>query len=95
MLRTAKGVIKLEKHVIESIEKRLDAHGRELDNVEKCLERLTVISERMDKQENDHEKRLRALEGNSGAKWDKVVQTAISAVVGGVTAFALLQIGIG
>lgn len=85
----------MEKHVIETIEKRLDAHGNELDGIEKCLERLTVITERMDSTESDHENRLRALEGHSGDKWDKVVQTAISAVVGGVIAFAMLQIGIG
>lgn len=85
----------MEKHVIESIEKRLDAHGSELDTVEKCLERLTVLTERMDSTEQDHEQRLRDLEGHSGALWDKVVMTAISAVVGGIIAFALLQIGIG
>lgn len=81
-------------HVIDNIEKRLDAHGTELDGIEKCLERLTVITERMDSTESDHEQRLRALEGHSGALWEKVVQTAISAVVGGFLAFALMQIGL-
>lgn len=85
----------MEKVVIDGINKRLDAHGAELDTVEKCLERLTVLTERMDAEEKDHEARLRALEGHSGAMWEKIVQTAISAVVGGIIAFALLQIGIG
>ena len=85
----------MEKVVIDGINKRLDAHGAELDTVEKCLERLTVLTERMDAEEKDHEQRLRALEGHSGALWEKVVQTAISAVVGGIIAFALLQVGIG
>ena len=85
----------MEKVVIDGINKRLDAHGQELDTVEKCLERLTVLTERMDAEEKDHEQRLRALEGHSGALWEKVVQTAISAVVGGIIAFALLQVGIG
>ena len=85
----------MEKHVIENIERRLDAHGKELDTVEKCLERLTVLTERMDGTESDHEARLRALEGHSGDMWGKVVQTAISAVVGGIIAFAMLQVGIG
>lgn len=85
----------MEKMVIDGINKRLDAHGSELDTVEKCLERLTVLTERMDSTEQDHEQRLRDLEGHSGALWDKVVMTAISAVVGGIIAFALLQIGIG
>lgn len=85
----------MEKHVIDNIEKRLDAHGSELDTVEKCLARLTVLTETMGNTEADHEQRLRDLEGHSGALWDKVVMTAISAVVGGMLAFALLQIGIG
>lgn len=85
----------MEKVVIDSINKRLDAHGQELDTVEKCLERLTVLTERMDSTEQDHEQRLRDLEGHSGALWDKVVMTAISAVVGGIIAYALLQVGIG
>lgn len=85
----------MEKVVIDGINKRLDAHGAELDTVEKCLERLTVLTERMDSTEQDHEQRLRDLEGHSGALWDKVVMTAISAVVGGIIAYALLQVGIG
>jgi hypothetical protein len=48
----------------------------------------------MDSTESDHEQRLRALEGHSGALWEKVVQTGISAVVGGFLAFALMQIGL-
>ena len=84
----------MEKHVLDNIEKRLDAHGKELDTVEKCLERLTVLTERMDNTESDHEQRLRALEGHSGELWSKVVMTAISSVVGAVIAFALVQIGL-
>lgn len=84
----------MERIVIDTINQRLDAHGREIETVEKCLERLTVITERMDSTESDHEQRLRALEGHSGALWEKVVQTGISAVVGGFLAFALMQIGL-
>lgn len=84
----------MEKHVIETIEKRLDAHGKELDTVEKCLERLTVLTERMDNTEGDHEKRIRELENKGGAMWDKVVMTAISSGVGGIIAFALVQLGL-
>lgn len=84
----------MEKHVIETIEKRLDAHGKELDTVEKCLERLTVLTERMDNTEGDHEKRIRELESRGGAMWDKVIMTAISSGVGGIIAFALVQLGL-
>lgn len=84
----------MEKLVLDNINKRLDAHGNDLAGIEKCLERLTAITERMDSTESDHEQRLRALEGHSGALWEKVVQTGISAVVGGFLAFALMQLGL-
>ena len=83
----------MEKIVIDGINKRLDAHGCEIDGIEKCLERLTVITERMDSTENDHEQRLRNLEGHRGALWDKVIVTAISAFVSGLVAFAMVQMG--
>jgi predicted nucleic acid-binding protein len=83
----------MEKLVIDGINKRLDAHGVEIDNIEKCIERLTVISENVNRTESDHEQRLRALEGHSGALWDKVIVTALSAVVSGVVAFAMVQLG--
>lgn len=85
----------MEKLVIDNINKRLETYGRELETMEKCLERLTVLSERTESTESDHEQRLRALEGHGGALWEKVIMTAISAVVGGIMAFALLQLGIG
>lgn len=84
----------MEKMIIDGINKRLDTHGSEIDGIEKCLERLTVITERHDNTESDHEQRLRNLEGHSGALWDKIVMTAISSCVGGVIAYALLQLGI-
>lgn len=84
----------MTEYHLNSIDKRLDAHGEELDTVEKCLARLTVLTENMGEQNKDHEQRLRELESRGGEFWDKVVMTAISAVVGGVIAFALLQLGI-
>ena len=84
----------MEKLVIDGINKRLDAHGCEIDGIEKCLERLTVITENMDRTESDHEQRLRNLEGHRGALWDKVITTAISVIVSGLVAFAMLQLGI-
>lgn len=83
------------EHTIENIEKRLDAHGNQIDGIEKCLERLTALSERMDREEQDHEDRLRALEHHGNDLWDKVVQTGISAIVAGVIAFMLVNMGIG
>jgi hypothetical protein len=84
----------MEKLVIDGINKRLDAHGTEIDNIEKCLERLTVISENVDRTESDHEQRLRALEGHSGALWDKVIVTAISAIVSGLVTFSMVRLGL-
>lgn len=85
----------MEKIVIDNINKRLDVHGHEIDGIEKCLERLTVITERMDNTESDHEQRIRDLENHGGEIWDKVVMTAISAIVGGLVAFVLVSIGLG
>lgn len=85
----------MEKIVIDNINKRLDAHGHELDGIEKCLERLTVITERMDNTESDHEQRIRDLENHGGEIWDKVVMTAISAIVAGLVAFVMVSIGLG
>jgi hypothetical protein len=85
----------VEKHVLDTIERRLDAHGKELDTVEKCLERLTVLTERMDNTESDHEERLRALEGHDGELWSKVVMTAISSIVSAIIAASIVTLGIG
>lgn len=79
---------------LSNIDKRLDAHGEELDTVEKCLARLTVLTENMGEQNKDHEQRLRDLESRGGDLWDKVVMTAISAVVGGLIAYALVAVGL-
>lgn len=84
----------MTEYHLQSIDKRLDEHGAELDTVEKCLARLTVLTESVTEQNKDHEQRLRDLESRGGDLWDKVVMTAISAVIGGVIAFALVQLGI-
>lgn len=84
----------MTEYHLQSIDKRLDAHGEELDTVEKCLARLTVLTESVTEQNKDHEQRLRDLESKNGAMWEKVVMTAISAVVGGIIAFVLVQVGL-
>jgi hypothetical protein len=83
----------MEKLVLDGINKRLDAHGEEIDDIEKCIVRLTAITERMDAEETDHEARIRELEGHRGALWDKVIMAALSAGVSGLVAFVMLQLG--
>lgn len=83
------------ENAIDSLGKRVDEHGKQIDGIEKCLERLTVLMERMDREEQDHEERLRALEHHGNDLWDKVLTTGIAAVVSGIVAFAMVQVGIG
>ena len=79
---------------LRTIDNRLDAHGAELDNVEKCLERLTVLCEQQANMQSDHEARLREIEGRSGAFMDKAVMALVGAICGGVAAYVMAAIGL-
>ena len=52
------------------------------------LTRLTRIETKIDTI-NDHETRIRELEGKSGKRWDSVVTSIISAILVGVVGFAI------
>lgn len=83
------------EHTIDNIEKRLDAHGGQIDDIKECLIRLTALQEKMDNEEEDHEQRLRTLEQHGNNMWNSVTQTAVSAVIAGIIAFVLVSLGIG
>jgi len=56
------------------------------------LTRLTRIETKIDSfkpQIDDHESRIRELEGKSGKKWDAIVAALIGAVVVGVVGFII------
>ena len=57
------------------------------DAVQEILIALAEIKSKLDtalKQGEDHEKRLRTLEGKSGKRWDGLISQAISIVVAAV-----------
>lgn len=64
----------------------------EQELMNEMLTRLTRIETKIDGYRstlNDHEKRLRELEGKSGKRWDAVVAAVISAVIVGIVGFAI------
>ena len=81
------------EEICKTNKERLDIHGREIDKIEICLERLTVLCENSEKKQEDHEKRLREIENHSGEKWDKAITAAISALVAGLVAYFMTKIG--
>lgn len=60
----------------------------EQNDMHEILERLTRIETKLDALD-DHEQRLRELEGKSGKRWDSLALAAITAVVVGVIGFAI------
>lgn len=83
-----------DNYHLAAVDRRLEAHGQELDTVEKCLERLTVLCEQQSKTQADHEVRLREIEGRSGAIWDKAVMALVGALCGGLAAYILAAAGL-
>ena len=60
----------------------------EQNDMHEVLERLARIETKLDALD-DHEKRLRELEGKSGKKWDSVTISVITAIVVGVVGFII------
>ncbi|MBQ2202148.1 MAG: hypothetical protein II412_06200 [Clostridia bacterium] len=60
----------------------------EQNDMHEVLERLARIETKLDALD-DHEKRLRDLEGKSGKKWDSVTISVITSIVVGVVGFII------
>lgn len=60
----------------------------EHSDMHEVLERLARIETKLDALD-DHEKRLRDLEGKSGKKWDSVTISVITSIVVGVVGFII------
>ena len=58
------------------------------NDMHEVLERLARIETKLDALD-DHEKRLRDLEGKSGKKWDSVTISVITSIVVGVVGFII------
>ena len=60
----------------------------EQNDMHEVLERLARIETKLDALD-DHEKRLRDLEGKSGKKWDSVTISVITAIIVGIVGFCI------
>ena len=58
------------------------------NDMHEVLERLARIETKLDALD-DHEKRLRDLEGKSGKKWDSVTISVITSIIVGIVGFCI------
>lgn len=82
------------KQSIETHDKRLDAHGDELDRIAICLERLTVLQENQEKRQCANEQDVAALKSAPAKKWEQISQYVLTALIGAVIGFVLSNIGL-
>lgn len=83
------------KIFIEQHDKRLSAHGDEIDELKECVVRLTALQEAHTAWQANADERLAALESKPGKRWESVTNYAISAVLGLLFGLFVSQIGIG
>ncbi len=76
-------------------DERLDGHSESIDQLRDCVTRLTALQEADAAWRADAEKRIDALEAAPGERWERVVTTALTGVVGAVVGMALASAGIG
>ena len=58
------------------------------NDMHEVLERLARIETKLDALD-DHEKRLRELEGKNGKKWDSVTISVITSIIVGIVGFCI------
>lgn len=72
-------------------EKRIDT----VMELTRAVERLAANMENMTKEQKEQGERLEALESRDGEMWRKVSSYVLTAIVGAILTFVLMQIGIG
>lgn len=87
---------------IEQHDKRLDAHGDEIDNLSECVVRLTALQESNAKWQEANakwqevaEERIAALEAAPAKRWESVTGYIITYGIALVLGYIAAQIGIG
>lgn len=60
---------------------RLTAHGKELNSLNVCIAKLTVIQEELTEWRHETDDRLTVLEREPAAKWNLVVTTVITSLI--------------
>lgn len=82
------------QRAIAQHDKRLDAHGEEIDNLRECVVRLTSLQESNAKWQDVAEERIAALEAAPAKRWDNLVNYVVTAVVALVVGIVAGQIGL-
>lgn len=82
------------QRAIAQHDKRLDAHGDEIEDLRECVVRLTSLQESNAKWEDVAEKRIAALEAAPSKRWDNLVNYVITAIVALVVGVVAGQIGL-
>lgn len=67
-----------------SVDKRLEEHGRQLDEMLKLQAQNTLILEQLTKQQSTMDIRIDKLEEQPKQKWNALTQTIMTTVVSGV-----------
>ena len=81
---------KRQNEALNELEERVD----QIAQLNSNIERLAVSMESMQKEQTKQGERLEKLESKDGEMWQTVVKYALSALVGGLIAFLLAQIGV-
>lgn len=82
------------QRAIAQHDKRLDAHGDEIENLRECVVRLTSLQESNAKWEDVAEERIAALESAPSKRWDNLVNYVVTAIVALVIGIVAGQIGL-
>ncbi|MEG2061987.1 MAG: hypothetical protein RSB04_10785 [Gordonibacter sp.] len=90
---------KCEEHAahsrdIDRHDKRLDAHGGEIDDIRDCIVRLTALQEAHGAWQERADDRIAALEAKPAKRWETATNYLLTAVIGIVLGLIASQFGI-
>lgn len=75
-----------------TVDKRLEEHGKQLDELLKLQAQNTLILEQLAKQQSSSDNRLNKLEEQPKQKWNALTQTIMTTIVSGVVSAAVAAI---
>lgn len=70
------------RRAIATHDKRLDAHGGEIDELRECVVRLTALQEAHTAWQADADERISALEAAPGRRWDALANYMLTGGAG-------------
>lgn len=84
----------LTDYRLDVCEKRIDDHGKRLDELQDLMTRLAAIEEQNQRRIDEQEKRVKDLESVPVKRWDSVVSYLITAILALVVGFFASNIGL-